>query len=202
MKYWTAALIAGMFSVLSARSQDGGKVWTQNPPEERPRRDDTPQRNRPLAENAAREGQDAPRHPPPPMDREAWFKSVDTNGDGMISHDEFTNSALPPPPPTPEAVFKRADKNGDGVLSLEEFVRAPHPPPPPPPGLHGEPPPPPNLVDMFDRLDANADGVLNLDEFKRCQPPRPGPPRNGPRPPPPDGEGARPTPQEDAKQEF
>jgi Spy/CpxP family protein refolding chaperone len=105
-----------------------------------------------------------------------WMKSVDTDGDGMISkaeadalfnridtnHDgKLDKNELAAYRKTMmeqrraemqqefEAKFKAADKNGDGALTRDE-VKA---------GL-------PRLAQHFDQLDANHDGKLTLDEIK------------------------------------
>ncbi|MBY0451171.1 MAG: EF-hand domain-containing protein [Cyanobacteria bacterium] len=83
------------------------------------------------------------------------LKKVDTNGDGVISKDEF----LANNPPTPDGrtlsddqkgqIFSRLDANGDGSINRDELQNAP-----PPPGLQGQngfdgngfPPPPPMFL--------------------------------------------------------
>ena len=87
---------------------------------------------------------------------EAW-KLADTNGDGVISREEFfaiKRIALLPQDKR-EELFKRLDKNGDGVLSREELE---------------------SLLKPRDdkrlrmprlwELDTNKDGVISLEEFK------------------------------------
>ena len=42
------------------------------------------------------------------------FRKVDTDGNGVISQDEWNNS--------PTRAFDKADKNGDGILSADELA--------------------------------------------------------------------------------
>ncbi|MFN3991082.1 MAG: hypothetical protein ACK4IS_12565 [Erythrobacter sp.] len=58
---------------------------------------------------AAGEGQSAGQRD---AKRANWFARLDSDGDGMISRDEFTAPAL--------KRFDRADANGDGVVTPEE----------------------------------------------------------------------------------
>jgi len=113
------------------------------------------------------------------------FKKLDTNGDGVLSLDEFKASPLGQrdaakaeeiyhkmdvqadgkvtleefkafrPDWNPEQAFKKLDTNGDGVLSLDEFKAGP---------LAQENPAKSEAV--FHKMDANADGKVTLEEFK------------------------------------
>ena len=60
-----------------------------------------------------------------PDKREAMFKRFDTNGDGVISKEEWMASKGAQK--NPERATKRftsLDKDGDGNLSKEEYIRA------------------------------------------------------------------------------
>lgn len=48
--------------------------------------------------------------------RGEFFKMMDTNGDGVISKDEYMAAA--------EARFKKLDANGDGKLTKKEMMEA------------------------------------------------------------------------------
>lgn len=51
--------------------------------------------------------------PGPMHEKGDHWKKIDTNGDGVISHDEFMANS--------ETRFKEMDTNGDGKLSKEEL---------------------------------------------------------------------------------
>ena len=58
------------------------------------------------------------------------FESLDTDGDGIVTKEEFTENFKPPgrngnPPPDPEMVFGRIDADGNGEISAEEFENRP-----------------------------------------------------------------------------
>jgi Ca2+-binding EF-hand superfamily protein len=94
---------------------------------------------------------------------EEVFQQADTNGDGVLSADEFEAAAdeiakslqsrhpqgPPPPPPGLDAATERLvqnlDENGDGVLSRDEL------------GISQE---------VFDKVDADGDGQLTAGELK------------------------------------
>lgn len=64
------------------------------------------------------------------------FESLDTDGDGIVTKDEFIANFKPPgrngnPPPDPEMVFGRVDADGNGEISAEEFENRPRRQPPP-----------------------------------------------------------------------
>lgn len=56
--------------------------------------------------------------------REAHFKAADTNGDGVISHDEFIAEAQKRAAERAEIRFKRIDANGDGKVTKAEYDAA------------------------------------------------------------------------------
>jgi hypothetical protein len=58
------------------------------------------------------------------------FESLDTDGDGIITKEEFTANFNPPPrdgrePPDPEMVFTRWDADGNGEITAEEYENRP-----------------------------------------------------------------------------
>jgi Ca2+-binding EF-hand superfamily protein len=95
---------------------------------------------------------------------EEVFQQADTNGDGVLSAEEFAAAAdeiggalksqrpegPPPPPPqdldrATEGLVQNLDKNGDGTLSSDEI------------GISQE---------VFGQADTNSDGQLSSDELK------------------------------------
>ena len=58
------------------------------------------------------------------------FESLDADGDGVVTKEEFTENFKPPgrngnPPPDPETVFSRVDADGNGEISAEEYENRP-----------------------------------------------------------------------------
>ena len=67
----------------------------------------------------------------PQMNPEEIFKKLDTNGDGVLSLDEFKAGPVGKKDPAKaEEIYKKMDTKGDGKVTLEEFKahRPPHPP--------------------------------------------------------------------------
>jgi hypothetical protein len=59
-------------------------------------------------------------------DRKTMFTRLDTNGDGVLTRQEFMAgpNAQRNPDQAPQ-VFRRMDRNGNGTLSRQEFVAGP-----------------------------------------------------------------------------
>jgi Ca2+-binding EF-hand superfamily protein len=115
-----------------------------------------------LATCANSQGRSGPGHSP-----EKWFQTHDTNGDGVVTLEEFASEPPHNRPPSQEKIFARLDANGDGVVTFEEFFSGR---PDRPDRPEGEMPSP---KDMFNRMDANKDGNVTLDEFQSGMPERP-----------------------------
>ena len=64
--------------------------------------------------------QDAPKK----HDPSKAFKKMDTNGDGVVTLEEFKAAYKGPDPTKAEAQFKKMNKSGDGKLTLEEYTAA------------------------------------------------------------------------------
>jgi hypothetical protein len=67
------------------------------------------------------------------------FESLDTDGNGIVTKEEFTANFKPPgrdgrPPPDPEMVFARVDADSNGEITAEEFENRPRR------GAQGQPP--------------------------------------------------------------
>jgi len=52
------------------------------------------------------------------------FETIDTDGDGKISYDEFMDAA-PSARFSPEEIFKKLDANADGFIDQGEFTNQP-----------------------------------------------------------------------------
>ena len=59
-------------------------------------------------------------------DRKTMFIRLDTNGDGVLTRQEFmAGPAAQRNPDQAPQVFRRMDRNGNGTLSRQEFVAGP-----------------------------------------------------------------------------
>jgi Ca2+-binding EF-hand superfamily protein len=116
----------------------------------------------------------------PPVVRMSLLKRLDTNGDGILTLDEFSSRNAK----RAKRLFKRLDQNGDSALSLDEFSVAGGPG-----GDHGGPggpgddldqnalelcmeeilgyelPQPPTAEEAFAAADTNEDDSVDLEEF-------------------------------------
>jgi Ca2+-binding EF-hand superfamily protein len=96
-----------------------------------------------------------PSHAQP--DLTGFFKSLDRNGDGRLTRDEFGTSGPPPAPKPGQGVitiggqFPDYDTNQDGVISLAEFTAFNQA----------------SILKRFLALDADSDGKLTLAEVQR-----------------------------------
>ncbi len=96
-------------------------------------------------------------HRPPSVDQ--IFAKDDTDGDNLISRDEFGG---------PAEHFSHFDTDDDGYLSREEVTASlKHPPRNGGQGRNPGSPPPPveSFEEYFARSDIDGDGVLNAEEF-------------------------------------
>lgn len=81
------------------------------------------------------------------------FKALDTDGDGLLSFDEFKGKRKKPEAiEQGEQIFKLIDADGDKKLSLKEFVNRP-------------------VEARFKQMDKSNDGKLTWDEFKGTRKP-------------------------------
>ena len=72
--------------------------------------------------DAAKPAAEAGKGEKKPVDKDAQFKKLDTDGDGKLSLDELKAGPMGKKAPDKvEAMLKAKDKDGDGKLSLEEF---------------------------------------------------------------------------------
>jgi Ca2+-binding EF-hand superfamily protein len=71
--------------------------------------------------------------------KRGMLQSLDTNGDGAISREEFRAKRM--------EAFKKLDRNNDGQISLDEFM--------------GQ-----DEGRLFERLDKNSDGLITRDELQ------------------------------------
>lgn len=87
-----------------------------------------------------------------------FWKHADTNGDGLVSRDEFL--ALERIKDLPEEkrdkFFSRLDKNGDGSISIEEIRKM----------AQGEKQGGPNGMPRLPELDTDHSGGISLEEYK------------------------------------
>ncbi|GEO82093.1 EF-hand domain-containing protein [Pararhodospirillum oryzae] len=143
--------------------------------------------------------------PPPPMDSdtasallqaqeggagmmsvEDMFASMDSDGDGSLTEEEFTSAVTGASTAggsgsvssaDAQEVFDELDTNEDGVVSASELAAAAPPPPPPPAGDGGAPAgggaPPAggggavssaDSEEDYDPLDTNKDGIVSASE--------------------------------------
>ena len=83
-----------------------------------------------------------------PADAAAMFKTIDANGDGKVSKEEYlVPSTRVRPAATPDAQIARFDGNKDGKVSLAEFKAGP--------------------LANFDAADGNKDGIVSVEEKKK-----------------------------------
>ena len=94
------------------------------------------------------------------IDKDACFKAMDNDGDGMISQEEFERADLQAiigsklhesmrkKHGNRKDMFKKMDKNGDGMISLEEFPRGPE-----------------VFEKIVKKVDKDGDGMISLEEW-------------------------------------
>ncbi len=74
------------------------------------------------------------------------FESLDANGDGKVTKEEFTENFNPPArngrTPDPEMVFGRWDGDGNGEITAEEYENRPQRQQPPAAAPEAPPEPP------------------------------------------------------------
>ena len=94
---------------------------------------------------------------------DANFKTIDSNGDGVLSQSELAAAAAKGEQQRQaqlrtrmEGEFGKLDTNKDGVLSKSEFLAAT------PPASTGTP----NGADILAQLDKNKDGKVSPDEYR------------------------------------
>jgi hypothetical protein len=68
--------------------------------------------------------EDAPKKEGHKHDPAAAFKKLDTDGDGVVTLEEFKAGYKGKDPSKAEGQFKKMNKSGDGKLTLEEFTAA------------------------------------------------------------------------------
>src|SRR5579862_1800423 len=113
MRIWVLAGMVALILALRIGGEEGADKGKGSPPKDNPA---PPPPQVPAPPPVSNNRPPPPR--PPPMTREQLFKLLDTNGDGVISKEEFMNARIPfPPPPLPpptaDEVFKHLDANGD-----------------------------------------------------------------------------------------
>jgi len=139
--------LIGVFAATAeAQPPEQGQGWRQGPPA--------------LRGGPRNHGRERGPWGPPRLPR---FEDLDTDGDGVLSHEEYsairrTDGAAKPGTPGDGSPSKdvmpgrpkpaELDVNGDGALSFEEVSVLPH-----------------MTEEHFGRLDSNTDGVLGQDEF-------------------------------------
>jgi len=119
-----------------------------------------PSPDRPGGDPVQRERQDAPgedRRGAPHQPIEFW-KHADTNGDGLISKDEFLvlERIKNLPEEKRDKFFSRLDKNGDGSISVEELRKM---------AMEGNQDEPRGLP-RLPELDTDHSGGVSFEEFK------------------------------------
>jgi collagen type III alpha len=104
-----------------------------------------------------RPDQPRPDQPRPDFNPEAFFKRLDSNGDGKITMDDEV-------PERAREFVARADADKDGAVTKEEFAKLPRPGQPAQPGRPQPGRPQPGAA-LFTALDADGDGRISTLEL-------------------------------------